>query len=185
MPVTLPWLISDSKILKARGFLSKHMSIYRPYEPFKPAEDPREVPGYGFSAGTEPASSGGGLLGAIDKVAGLIAPILERAVAYKRGGFPGYNFPGREGGSRMGGDYFIQYLDQMRQRNEMEAERARQEREAARKSDMRQQIILEGLKAGKFTYEDALKALESDEFKLGAPAEAGRPSPQAPATAKP
>ena len=65
----------------------------------------------------------------------------------------------------MAGDRFIfQVLEDMRARNEASEERARQEREQARQSDMRQRLILAGVEKGDISLSDALKAIESGQF---------------------
>jgi hypothetical protein len=120
----------------------------------------------GFAIGTQPSAAapseaGGGFLGGLNRFAGAIAPIVEAAAAFKQGYQTGFPLPGRSpGDTRMGGDRFIfQVLEDMRQRNEAAADRARSDREAARKEEARNQVILEGIKAGKIDPKEALKIL--------------------------
>ncbi len=142
--------------------------------------DPRDAGATGVAMGTAPRRDGGFLSG-LNEIAGKLAPLVEAAVAFKQG-YQGYPLPGRGAAdSRMAGDRFIfQVLEDMRARNEASEERARQEREAARQSDMRQRLILAGVEKGDISLADALKAIESGQFDFGK-TEDKLPS-QAPAT---
>ena len=120
----------------------------------------------GVAIGTEPGAvvpsqQGGGFLAGLNRFAGAIAPIVEAAAAFKQGYQTGLPLPGRSSSdSRMSGDRFIfQVLEDMRQRNEAAADRARTEREAARKEEARNQVILAGIQAGKIDPKEALKIL--------------------------
>lgn len=141
--------------------------------------DPRDARSFGVSMESS-APSGGGFLSKVNEIAGVLAPIVEAAVAFKRG-YQGYPLPGRdEGDARMAGDRFVfQVLEDMRARNEMAEERARAEREETRRSDMQQRLLLAGVQKGDITLADALKALETGQFQV-APSEGKLPS-QAPA----
>ena len=145
--------------------------------------DPRDARAYGVSMGSEPvqADSNLGFLGRLNDIAGKLAPIVEAAVAFKQG-YQGYPLPGRGvDDPRMAGDRFIfQVLEDMRLRNEKSEERARQEREDARQSDMRQRLILAGVEKGDISLSDALKAIQTGQFDFLKP-EDKLPS-QAPAT---
>lgn len=145
--------------------------------------DPREVPAYGVSMGSEPRGGGGGFLRTINDIAGALLPIAEAALSFKRG-YQGLPLPGRNpGDSRMGGDRMIfEVYQQMLDRNEKEAERARADREAASQKDFRRQLILEAVRSNKMPYEDALKALQTGQFDFGAPASTEQLPSQAPAT---
>ena len=131
--------------------------------------DPRDVRPVGVSMGSA-APQGGGFLAKLNEIAGKVAPIVDAAVAFQRG-YQGYPLPGRGvNDSRMAGDRFIfEVLEDMRGRNEAAEERARQEREASRKSDMRQRLILAGVEKGDISLSDALKAIESGQFDFGKP----------------
>jgi hypothetical protein len=132
----------------------------------------------GVSIGSEPSVSqssprNGGFWAGLDRLAGAILPIVEAANAFKQGYQTGYPLPGREvGDNRMAGDRFIfQVLEDMRQRNESAAERARTDRETARKEEARNQLILAGVESGKIDIKDALKILGGEVTKA--------PNPQA------
>jgi hypothetical protein len=146
-------------------------------------QDPREVPSYGVSMESAPRGSGGGFLKAINDVAGMLLPIVGIAQSFKAG-YQGLPLPGRNpNDARMGGDRFIfQVYQDMLARNEREAERARQEREAANQRDLERQIILEGVRSDKIPFEEALKALKTGQFDFGAPAAPEQLPSQAPAT---
>ena len=106
--------------------------------------------------GTEPTerSGIGGLLGAINTVAGNLAPILERAAAFKRG-YQGYPpMPGFRG-TRVAGQSLMKILQDMRTRNDAAEAVARKDREAAEKK----QMVLELIKAGKIPTDQGLKML--------------------------
>ena len=133
----------------------------------------------GVAMGTEPAPAGtpsapkGNFLSGLNQVAGVLADIVE---GFQRGRM-GYM---TTGDPRMGGDRLMrmitQQLEDSRARNEAAAERAREERKEAQKRGFEQQILLEGVKQGKITYEDALNRLKSfgaiaeEEGGLSAPA---------------
>lgn len=129
--------------------------------------DPRDTRPTGVSMGSEPRQ-GGGFLSGLNELAGNLAPLVEAAVAFKRG-YQGYPLPGRGvDDSRMAGDRLIfQVLEDMRTRNEAAEERAREERERARQSGMREKLILAGVEKGDISLSDALKALESGQFDFG------------------
>lgn len=141
--------------------------------------DPRDMPN-GVSIGSTP-NQGGGFLSGLNDIAGKLAPLVEAAVAFKRG-YQGYPLPGRDAADpRMAGDRFIfQVLEDMRARNEASEERARQEREDARQYDMRQRLILAGVEKGDISLSDALKAIQSGQFDFGKPE--GKLPSQAPAS---
>lgn len=126
--------------------------------------DPRDVRPMGVSMESEP-DRGLGFLGTLNEIAGNLAPLVEAAVAFKRG-YQGYPLPGREvSDPRMAGDRFIfKVLEDMRARNEASEERARQEREEARQSGMREKLILAGVQKGDISLSDALKAIQSGQF---------------------
>ena len=125
--------------------------------------DPRDSRGFGVSmeSAAPQGGSGGDFFSKINDIAGKLAPFVEAAVAFKRG-YQGYPLPGRGvDDSRMAGDRLIfEVLENMRTRNEQAEERARQERESARKSGMREKLILAGVEKGLYSIEDALKAIE-------------------------
>lgn len=117
----------------------------------------------GVAMGTEPAAApiaprGGGFLAGLNQVAGVLADIAE---GFQRGR-SGYM---TSGATRMGGDRYMemimQQLEASRARNEAAAERAREERKESQKRGFEQQILLEGVKQGKISYEDALNRLKS------------------------
>ena len=141
--------------------------------------DPRDARPYGISI--ESTTPRTGFLSKIDEIAGVLAPIVEAAAAFKRG-YEGYPLPGRvEGDARMAGDRFVfQVLEDMRARNELAEERARMEREESRKSDMQQRLLLAGVQKGDITLADALKALQSGQFEVAKPED--RLPTQAPAS---
>jgi hypothetical protein len=154
----------------AEQFMSPRSFTYSggaltPYRERSLSEAPSSV-----SMGTEPTVSysapqqGGGFWAGLDRLAGAILPVVEAANAFKQGYQTGYPLPGRgTQDSRMAGDRFIfQVLEDMRQRNESSAERAREEREAARKEETRNQLILAGVESGKIDIKDALKILGGD-----------------------
>jgi len=124
--------------------------------------------------GTEPTASysapqqGGGFWAGLDRLAGAILPVVEAASAFKQGYQTGFPLPGRgPQDSRMAGDRFIfQVLEDMRQRNESAANRARQERESARKEEARNQLILAGVESGKIDIKDALKILGGGLYQM-------------------
>ena len=132
--------------------------------------DPREVPAYGVSLGSEPRGSGGGFLKTINDIAGALLPVAEVALSFKRG-YQGLPLPGRNPqDSRMAGDALIfKVYEQMMKRNEQEAAQARADREAASEKDLQRQLILEGVRSNKIPFEDALKALKTGQFDFGAP----------------
>lgn len=138
---------------------------------------PRAEEAYGVSMGTSPGGTGGGLVKTINDIAGAILPIAEVALSFKRG-YQGLPLPGRSPqDSRMAGDALIfKVYEQMMKRNEQEAIQARQDREAASQKDLERQLILEGVRANKIPFEDALKALKTGDFDFSAPAEEQLPS---------
>lgn len=148
------------------------------------ASDPREVPSYGVSLESEPR--GGGILRTINDIAGALLPIVDVARSFKAG-YQGFPLPGREpDDARMAGDRLIfQVYQDMLARNEKEAERAREEREAASQKDLQRQLILEGVRANKIPFEEALKALKTGQFDFGAPPKSDRLPSQPPATQAP
>lgn len=104
----------------------------------------------------------GGFLQAVDRFAGALAPIAEAAAAFQQARSGRVPLPARGGsGPAMSGQLFmLKVLEDMRERNEREAEMARSDREKARRDSAAQAIVLEGVKAGKIPYEDALKMLQ-------------------------
>lgn len=132
--------------------------------------DPREVPAYGVSMGSEPRG-GGGFLKTINDIAGALLPVAEVALSFKRG-YQGLPLPGRNPqDSRMAGDALIfKVYEQMMKRNEEEAAQARADRQVASEKDLQRQLILEGVRSNKIPFEDALKALKTGQFDFGAPA---------------
>lgn len=150
--------------------------------------DPREVPAYGVSMASTPqgAGGGGGFLKAINDVAGALIPFVDVARSFKAG-YQGLPLPGRSAeDSRMAGDKLIyQVYQDMLARNEQEAERARKEREQAGQRDLERQLILEGVRGNKISFEDALKALKTGQFDFGTPSGSERLPSQAPATQAP
>ena len=151
----------------AEQFMSPRSYTYsggelNPYRERLPVDSPTAV-AYGTEPipGSSTQSRSGGFWEGLNRAAGSIAPIIEAAAAFKRGYQGGYPLPGRGvGDSRMAGDRFIfQVLEDMRQRNEAAAQRARVDREAARTEEARNQVILEGIRAGKIDPKEALKIL--------------------------
>lgn len=144
----------------------------------------RSVPASDVSMGTEAPRTGGGFLSRLNELAGNLVPIVDAAVAFKRG-YEGYPLPGRSvDDSRMAGDRFIfEVLEDMRARNEASEERARAEREQARQADLQQRLILAGVEKGDISLTDALKAIQSGQFEFPAPKDK-LPS-QAPASGAP
>jgi hypothetical protein len=122
--------------------------------------DPRDSRGFGVSM--ESAAPQGGFLSKLNEFAGKLAPFVEAAVAFKRG-YQGYPLPGRGvDDSRMAGDrYIFEILKDMRTRNEQAEERAREEREAARKSGLREKIILSAMEQKLISPQEALRRLET------------------------
>lgn len=120
-------------------------------------------PGVGSApaVGTEPApgSSSGGFLAGLNQVAGVLADIVE---GFQRGrrGYATTPDAGRMGGNRFM-SMIMQQLESSRARNEAAAERARQERKESQKKGFEQQILLEGVRQGKISYEEALNRLKS------------------------
>jgi|DEB0MinimDraft_10_1074344.scaffolds.fasta_scaffold175330_1 hypothetical protein len=156
----------------AEQFMSPRSYTYSggdlvPYRDRPSLETPTSV-----SIGTEPSigqapTQNGGFWTGLDRLAGAILPIVEAANAFKQGYQTGYPLPGRGvGDNRMAGDRFIfQVLEDMRQRNESAAERARTDRETARKEEARNRLILAGVESGKIDIKDALKILGGEVTK--------------------
>jgi hypothetical protein len=134
------------------------------------SSDPRQVPAYGISAASEPTSRGGGFLKTINDIAGALLPILDVARSFKAG-YQGLPLPGRSSDdSRMAGDRFMfEIYQNMLQRNEQEAQRAREERKSAGEEDFRRQLILKGVEKGDISLDKALKALQGEKIEFGTP----------------
>jgi hypothetical protein len=133
---------------------------------------PQSGDAYGVSMGSTPGNAPGGLVKTINDIAGALLPVAEVALSFKRG-YQGLPLPGRSPqDARMAGDALIfKVYEQMMKRNEQEAIQARADREAASQKDLERQLILEGVRANKIPFEDALKALKTGEFNFGAPAQ--------------
>lgn len=133
---------------------------------------PQSGDAYGVSMGSAPSNAPGGLVKTINDIAGALLPVAEVALSFKRG-YQGLPLPGRNPqDARMAGDALIfKVYEQMMKRNEQEAIQARADREAASQKDLERQLILEGVRANKIPFEDALKALKTGEFNFGAPAQ--------------
>lgn len=130
---------------------------------------------------TQPAQRSGGFWEGLNRVAGAIAPIAEAAAAFKRGYQGGFPLPGRSpNDSRMAGDRFIfQILEDMRQRNEAAAERARADRQSSRQEDARTKVILAGIESGQIDPKEALKILGGGLTPKATPESGvGLPAPQ-------
>ena len=154
----------------AETYMSPRSSVYSGGDlvPYRERSDFGSVPASpsSFALGTEPAASSpsrqGGFLAGLERFAGTVAPFVEAAVAFKRGYNTGLPLPGRYGGSRMAGQEFIfQVLEDMRARNDIAAERAREERETARKQDLLNQIALKAYENKEISLEDLMKGIES------------------------
>ena len=118
----------------------------------------------GMNTGPQQPEKPEGFLSTVGKVAGVVAPILEAAAAFKRGYQTGLPLPGASS-PRMAGDAFmLQVLQDMRQRNEAAAERARGEREEARKSDLRTKVLMEAYRNKEISLEDLMKNLGAGEL---------------------
>lgn len=132
--------------------------------------DPREIPSYGVSAGSTPASGGGGFLKTVNDIAGALLPILDVARSFKAG-YQGLPLPGRgPEDSRMAGDRFMfEIYQNMLERNEREAERARGERKIAGDEDFRRQLILKGVEKGDISLDKALEALKGGKIQFETP----------------
>jgi len=157
----------------AEVFMSPRSSVYSGGDLVPYRERPDGGAGTGVAIGTQPgattssapvgstAQRGGGFWSAVDRFAGAINPLVEAAVAFKQGYQTGLPLPGRSpNDSRMAGDAFVfKILEDMRARNEASADRARTEREAARKEEARNRLILAGVESGKIDIKDALKVL--------------------------
>lgn len=117
-----------------------------------------------FALGTQPPQEQGGFLGGLNKAAGVLADIVEGFQQGQRG-YPVSGEPRLAGNRFM--DMVLQQLEQSRARNEQQALEAKKERREAEQRGLRQQILLEGVRQGEISYEDALKALGSGEFSLG------------------
>lgn len=129
------------------------------------------APAVGVSMESTPASTGGGgFLSRLNELAGGLVPLVDAAVAFKRG-YQGYPLPGRAiDDSRMAGDRFIfEVLEDMRARNDIAEERARAEREQARQADLQQRLILAGVEKGDISLTDALKAIQTGQFEFATP----------------
>jgi hypothetical protein len=132
--------------------------------------DPREIPSYGVSASSTPASAGGGFLKTVNDIAGALLPILDVARSFKAG-YQGLPLPGRNpDDARMAGDRFMfEIYQNMLERNERESERAREERKAAGEEDFRRQLILKGVEKGEIPLDKALEALKGEKIQFGIP----------------
>lgn len=164
----------------ADPFMAPRSSVYSGGDLIPYRERSDAGMGTGIAAGTEPggipfntpvgsnSQRGGGFWSAVDRFAGAITPIVEAAAAFKQGYQSGLPLPGRDPyGSRMANDRFIfEILENMRTRSEASADRARQEREAARKEEARNRLILAGVESGKIDIKDALKVLGGDLMQL-------------------
>lgn len=118
----------------------------------------------GMNTGPQQPEKPEGFLGTIDKLAGAIAPIVEAAAAFKYGYQTGLPLPGASS-PRMAGDALMfQVLQDMRQRNEAAAERAREEREEARKTDLRTKILTEAYRNKEISLEDLMRNLGAGEI---------------------
>jgi hypothetical protein len=118
----------------------------------------------GMNTGPQQPEKPEGFLSTVGKVAGVVAPILEAAAAFKRGYQSGLPLPGASS-PRMAGDAFmLQVLQDMRQRNEAAAERSRGEREEARKSDLRTKVLMEAYRNKEISLEDLMKNLGAGEL---------------------
>ena len=157
----------------AETYMSPRSSVYSGGDlvPYRERSDFGSVPSSpsSFALGTEPAASSpsrqGGFLAGLERFAGTVAPFVEAAVAFKRGYNTGLPLPGRYGGSRMAGQEFIfQVLEDMRARNDIAAERAREERETARKQDLLNQIALKAYENKEISLSDLMKQIKTGDF---------------------
>jgi hypothetical protein len=104
-------------------------------------------------------------LAGLERFAGAINPIVEAAVAFKRGYDTGLPLPGRFGGNRMAGQEFIfQALEDLRARNERASEEAREERESARQRDLKTQVLLKAYENKEISLEDLMKGIETGDL---------------------
>lgn len=136
--------------------------------PYRERPDFGSAPG--VAMGTEPQvtatpQGGGGFLAGLERFAGAINPIVEAAVAFKRGYDTGLPLPGRFGGNRMAGQEFIfQALEDMRARNERASQEARRERETARQRDLKTQVLLKAYEDKEISLQDLIKGIESGDL---------------------
>ena len=154
----------------AELFMSPRSSVYSGGDlvPYRERPDIGAAPG--IAMGTEPQVSpapqgGDGFLAGLERFAGAINPIVEAAVAFKRGYDTGLPLPGRFGGNRMAGQEFIfQALEDMRARNELASEEARRERETARQQDLKTQVLLKAYENKEISLQDLMKGIESGDL---------------------
>lgn len=105
----------------------------------------------------------GGFLGGLGEVISKLTPLVEAAVAFRRG----YQTGQVPGNYRLAGAEPIAavYAD-MRRRNEEAAQQARTDRENVRKENLRQQLIMAAMRSGKVSLQDALQALETGDLSV-------------------
>lgn len=156
----------------AEPFMSPRSYAYSggDLSPYRERPDFGSTPG--VAMGTEPQATatpqgGGGFLAGLERFAGAINPIVDAAVAFKRGYDTGLPLPGRFGGNRMAGQEFIfQALEDMRARNERASEEASREREVARKQDLKTQILLKAYENKEISLQDLMQSIESGDLAL-------------------
>jgi len=154
----------------AEPFMSPRSLVYSggDLNPYRERTDFGSAPG--VAMGTEPQAAptpqgGGGFLAGLERFAGAINPIVEAAVAFKRGYDTGLPLPGRFGGNRMAGQELIfQALEDMRARNERASDEDRRERKTARQRDLKAQVLLMAYENKEISLEDLMKGIESGNF---------------------